>query len=91
MIAFAGGAVLETVRGLDTAEPTGVFFSDQSVASIHGAVAAFEASADRITAKSCRDNAMRFAAAVFRERFADHFAFTRDDFRAGRRGKPRPC
>ena len=91
VIAFAGGAVLETVRGLDTAEPTGVFFSDQSVASIHDAVATFEASEDRVTAKSCRENALRFAADVFRERFADYVAVALDDFRASRQGKPRAC
>jgi glycosyltransferase involved in cell wall biosynthesis len=91
VIAFAGGAVLETIRGLDTAEPTGVFFTDQSAASIRGAVATFEASEDRITAESCRENAMRFAADVFRESFADYVAVALDDFRAGRRWKPRPC
>jgi hypothetical protein len=76
---------------LDTAEPTGVLFGDQSVASILGAVAAFEASEDHITAKSCRENAMRFAADVFRTSFADYVAVALDDFRASRRWKPRPC
>jgi glycosyltransferase involved in cell wall biosynthesis len=91
VIAFAGGAVVETIRGLDTAEPTGVFFMDQSVASIRGAVAAFEASAGRITAKSCRANAVRFAADLFRERFADYVAVALDDFRASRRSEAKPC
>jgi glycosyltransferase involved in cell wall biosynthesis len=91
VIAFAGGAVVETIRGLDTAEPTGVFFMDQSVASIRGAVAAFEASAGRITAKSCRANAVRFAADLFRESFADYVAVALDDFRASRRLEAKPC
>jgi len=91
VIAFAGGAAVETIRGLDTAEPTGVFFGEQSVASIRGAVAAFEAAEDRITAKSCRANAMRFAADVFRQRFADYVSVALDEFRASGRPKPGPC
>jgi hypothetical protein len=90
VIAFAAGAALETIRGLDAAEPTGVFFHDQSAASINVALDSFEVSADRITAQSCRANALRFAPEVFRESFARQLAIAVDDFRAGRRWA-KPC
>ena len=42
VIAFAGGGALETVRGLDQARPTGLFFEAQTAAAIAAAVERFE-------------------------------------------------
>lgn len=69
VIAFGRGGALETVRGLDHAQPTGVFFPEQSVASIVGAVDAFEAAGSRVTAQACRTNAESFSAERFRAEY----------------------
>src|SRR5205085_764874 len=70
VIAFARGGSVETLRGLDTPEPSGVFFLDQTADAIAQAVLEFESHADRITPEACRANAERFAAARFRTELA---------------------
>jgi glycosyltransferase involved in cell wall biosynthesis len=70
VIAYGRGGTAETIRGLDAAEPTGVLFAEQSVASIGAAVMQFEAEAERISAAACRANAARFSRQNFRRRFA---------------------
>ena len=69
VIAFGKGGVLETVRELGDAHPTGVFFREQTVPSIVGAVREFEKNAHRFSARDCRLNAERFSIETFRERF----------------------
>ena len=49
VIAYGRGGVLETVRGLDQPEPTGVFYPEQTTDSIIAAIAEFEANRARIT------------------------------------------
>ncbi|WP_239618817.1 glycosyltransferase family 4 protein [Cohnella mopanensis] len=72
VIAFGKGGALETVRGLDKDKPTGVFFRQQTVPSLVEAIAEFESNEFRISYGHCRDNALRFSAEVFRERFRRH-------------------
>jgi glycosyltransferase involved in cell wall biosynthesis len=84
VIAYARGGVLETVRDLDAAQPTGVFFRDRSPAAIRAAIATFEQLPEPISAAACRANAERFARELFRKRFAGYVAATLRDFRAGR-------
>lgn len=69
VIAYGRGGALETVCGLDSDAPTGVFFSEQSTTSITEAVEVFEKNADKITADNCRKNAERFGIGVFKNRF----------------------
>lgn len=69
VIAFAGGGVLETVRGLDQPRPTGVFFDRQTPESIAEAVERFEREATAISAQNCRDNALRFRPERFRAQY----------------------
>jgi glycosyltransferase involved in cell wall biosynthesis len=69
VIAYGRGGVTESVCGLDTDAPTGLFFSEQSATAIRAAVADFEATADRFSPIVCRRNAERFSAARFREVF----------------------
>lgn len=71
VIAFAKGAVLETVQGLDTAHPTGVFFNEQTPAAIKAAVEVFEHDAARITPEACRENVLRFSPERFRTEFTE--------------------
>lgn len=67
VIALGRGGALETVRGEAATDRTGLFFPDDSAASIAQAVRDFEALSVAPTASACRANAERFAAARFRE------------------------
>ena len=71
VIALAKGGALETLVGLDSARPTGVFFPEQSVAALQGAVDTFERESPRILPAACRDNALRFRAERFRQEFGE--------------------
>jgi glycosyltransferase involved in cell wall biosynthesis len=71
VIAYGRGGVCESVRGLDGDRPTGVFFAEQSVASIRAAVLEFEKNCDRILPTTCRENAMRFSTERFQTEFLE--------------------
>ncbi|MDQ6926359.1 MAG: glycosyltransferase, partial [Candidatus Eremiobacteraeota bacterium] len=66
VIAYAGGALPETVPGLGASEPCGVLYDAQTPAGVAAGVRTFEANAHRITAAACRRNAERYAIPVFR-------------------------
>lgn len=68
VIALGVGGASEIVRDLDADSPTGVLFSQGTVQDVRDAVRRFERSESRISAESCRANAMRFAPWLFRER-----------------------
>jgi glycosyltransferase involved in cell wall biosynthesis len=92
VIAFGRGGARETILGLDSARPTGVFFAEQSIAALLGAIHQFETEAARILPSACRENAQRFSIAAFREAFAAFVAnawaaHCRDDEGKGARGK----
>jgi glycosyltransferase involved in cell wall biosynthesis len=65
VIAFGKGGVLETIKGLDQAVPTGVFYYEQTAAALMAAVDEFEDATPRISALACRANAERFSAKRF--------------------------
>ncbi|MEW9699930.1 glycosyltransferase family 4 protein [Paenibacillus sp. SI8] len=67
VIAFGKGGALETVRGIDEMNPTGVFFREQSMEAIQAAVQAFEENRHLISSEVCRDNALQFGVERFRE------------------------
>jgi glycosyltransferase involved in cell wall biosynthesis len=71
VIAYGRGGVKESVIGLDSDRPTGVFFGSQTVEGIRAAIFEFEDLGDRILPIDCRDNAMRFST----ERFQKEFLF----------------
>jgi glycosyltransferase involved in cell wall biosynthesis len=83
VIAFQKGGAVETIHGLDHARPTGVFFAEQTVASLQGAVTTFEREAARIAPADCHENALRFRADRFRSEFGD---FVRDRYARFREG-----
>jgi glycosyltransferase involved in cell wall biosynthesis len=91
VIAFSRGGAAETLRGLDTLDPTAVFFTEQTPAAIRDAVILFERSADRIKADACRANAWRFETAVFKQRFGDFVGNAWNEFRAGRNNGAARC
>ena len=70
VIAYGRGGVRETVRGLDAAQPTGVFFNEQTEDALIAAVERFEREGHVITAQACRANAERFSPERFRREFS---------------------
>jgi len=70
VIALRRGGAAETVTGLDSDRPTGVFFEEQSVPAVVAAVDAFEANTNRISAEACRRQSERFSAERFRSELA---------------------
>ena len=71
VIALQKGGVLETVEGLDSVRPTGVFFPEQSVPALQAAVETFERDSSRILPVTCRESALRFSAERFRQEFGE--------------------
>jgi glycosyltransferase involved in cell wall biosynthesis len=69
VIAYAGGALPETIPGLEAERPCGVLYDAQTPAGIRDAVRRFEHEAGRITPDACRENAERFAPDRFRASF----------------------
>ncbi len=70
VIAYGRGGVTETVRGLDTDQPTGVFFAEQTPGHVAEAVQEFERHEHQILPAACRANAMRFSIGNFRRNYA---------------------
>lgn len=71
VIALGKGGALETVRPLGSDEPTGVYFFEQTEASLIAAVEKFEGQAHSITPLHCRKNAEKFATERFRDQLVD--------------------
>ena len=72
VIAFGRGGARETVRPPEVARPTGVFFDEQTPASLADAVRRFEAT--RFDAADCRAQAEHFAAEAFDSAIAAYVA-----------------
>jgi glycosyltransferase involved in cell wall biosynthesis len=70
VIAYSKGGATETIKGLECAEPTGVFFDTQTVEAIVDAVARFEKIT--ISPTACRENAMRFSVERFLREFGEY-------------------
>jgi glycosyltransferase involved in cell wall biosynthesis len=69
VIAYGRGGARDIVVAPPDARPTGIFFQEQSTASLISAVERFEAMAPAITPEDCRANAERFSNVHFRRRF----------------------
>jgi len=69
VIAYGKGGALETVRGPEHENPTGLFFPEQTVESLMDAVCRFERESERFKPADCRRNAVRFSPERFREEF----------------------
>jgi glycosyltransferase involved in cell wall biosynthesis len=71
VIAYGAGGSLETVRALNAAQaPTGLFFAQQTAASLVVAVEAFEAAGPVFDPYACREWAEQFSEARFKREFA---------------------
>ena len=82
VIAFGKGGALETIRGQADYRPTGVFFTEQTGASIQAAVAIFEGMQDQITPEQCRENALRFSTQRFRREYFEFVMAAWKEFKA---------
>lgn len=80
VIAYGKGAVLETIKGLDSEYPTGLFFSEQKIESIIDAVEKFESIQNIISSANCRENAIRFSPERFRQEFSDYVGIELESF-----------
>lgn len=69
VVGFGKGGLLETVNGIESDKPTGVFFGEQSKQSIKRAIEVFEEHFDVFTRENCRLNALRFSGGAFRTQF----------------------
>jgi glycosyltransferase involved in cell wall biosynthesis len=82
-IALARGGALETMVGLDAAEPpTAVFFEERSVDALTGAIARFEQAADRFEAKALRARAESFDRPVFKQKLGEYITARWNEHRA---------
>ena len=72
VIAYGKGGVVETIPGLESLEPAGVLYQQQTPESLRQAVTIFEAEMTRLSPEACRRNALRFAPARFRQEFEQH-------------------
>lgn len=81
VIAYQKGGAVETIRGLESAAPTGIFFNEQSVQSLHSAIEKFEKNREKITSSNCRENAIRFKTDRFRQEFRHFVESEWDSFR----------
>ncbi len=72
VIAFGRGGALETVRGLGRHNPTGLFFHEQTAASLCSAVETFEANIHLFDPVRIREHAESFNQERFRQEFGDY-------------------
>jgi hypothetical protein len=73
VVAFAAGGATETVLGLDAhAEPTGMFFNEQTAECLSDSLQTFEQRASELNPAAARRRALRFNAPRFAEEL---FAF----------------
>lgn len=69
VIAFGKGGALETIKGLDCEQPTGLFFEQQTIEYLALAIEQFENNISVFSAQACVDNAQRFSETRFRQEF----------------------
>jgi glycosyltransferase involved in cell wall biosynthesis len=90
VIAFGAGGCLETIQGIfpgdrPQAGTTGIFFREQTPASIIKALEWFEHCWGEIEPQACRDNAARFDRPRFEKEFTEFAHRTWEQFQAGRK------
>ena len=90
VIAYGRGGVLETIQDLDQPQPTGIFFPEQTTASLKAAIRKFYDQGDRLTSHNCRTNALRFSASRFRSEFATYVEQQWQSFSPGDSQSPAP-
>lgn len=72
VIAFGKGGALETVRGIEKSNPTGVFFKEQTIPSLCEAVQLFEQVKNQLTLENCLMNIAQFSPNMFHQKFTQY-------------------
>ncbi len=90
VIAYASGGVLETVRGVFPGgarieNPTGVFFTDQSLSGLTQAMLEFEAMEHEFRPQAIREHSLQFDSVIFKQRISEFASFALEDFQAQNR------
>lgn len=67
VIAYGKGGALETVCGIDSEKPTGLFFHEQTAEAISDAVTLFEKNEVHFDQTDCIENAKRFCSNRFKD------------------------
>jgi glycosyltransferase involved in cell wall biosynthesis len=86
VIAYGAGGSLETVKGLDSARPTGMFFAEQTAACVAQAVQAFEDAGAVFDPHACREGAEQFSEERFKREFSECVDRAWDQWRRDPRG-----
>ncbi len=86
VIAFGAGGALESIRGLDSPEPTGLLFDEQTPEAVVEAIRTFEHQQHRIKPAACRKNALRFRVDRFHREFLAHVTSQWAAFQSDSRG-----
>jgi len=71
VIAFGRGGALETVRGLEQENPTGIFFREQSVESICQAINLFEQNKDIFKLDNFSQHVVNFSPDIFKQKIRE--------------------
>jgi glycosyltransferase involved in cell wall biosynthesis len=85
VIAFGRGGALETIRGIGSPNPSGLFFNSQEPTAIAAAVEEFDRHSDTILPSACRDSALRFSIGNFRRDYSDFVGECWEKFQAPRK------
>jgi glycosyltransferase involved in cell wall biosynthesis len=84
VIAYGRGGALETIRGLDQSDPTGVFFWEQTATALAEGIQKFQELRQRDSSifdpQSCRANALRFSVQRFDTEFKNFIEMEIDRF-----------
>ena len=86
VIAYASGGALETVRGVahgatKVGDATGVFFTEQSVASLEEAILKYESMQSQFDPQVIREHALQFDREIFKGKIQDFARASLSDFR----------
>lgn len=81
LIAYGRGGALDIVRGPEAEAPTGLFFDEQTPASLQAAVERFEGLAPPISPRACRANAERMDVGRFCDEIVAFVERAWQDFR----------
>jgi glycosyltransferase involved in cell wall biosynthesis len=87
VIAFGKGGALETVRGLEETQPTGVFFKEQTIPSLCEAIRQFEEVKEQLTMENCLMHVAQFSPKIFQEKFTQFVHDTLQDALRAPQGK----
>jgi glycosyltransferase involved in cell wall biosynthesis len=86
VVAYGSGGVLETVRGIlpnevELENPTGVFFTEQSLSGLTQAMLEFESMEHEFRPEIIREHSLQFDSEIFRRRISEFIASAVTDFR----------